>query len=46
MGWEWITGAVIVGIVYLLCKPGSSAGVAIANIEAALAQIIRKATGQ
>jgi hypothetical protein len=46
MVWDWITGAVIVGIVYLLCKPGSSAGVAIANIETALAQVIKKSTGQ
>lgn len=46
MAWDWITGAVIVAIVYLLCKPGSTAGIAIANIEAALAQVIKKASGQ
>jgi hypothetical protein len=45
MVWEWLTGAVIVAIVYVLVKPGSSAGTAIANIEAALAAVIQKASG-
>jgi hypothetical protein len=45
MVWEWMAGAAIVGIVYMLCKPGSSAGTAIANIEAALASVIAKASG-
>jgi hypothetical protein len=45
MVWEWLTGAVIVAIVYVLVKPGSQAGAAITDIEEALAKVIQKATG-
>lgn len=45
MIWEWMTGAVIVAIVFSLVRPGSAATTAITNIENSLAAILGKATG-
>lgn len=40
-----VTGVIIVAIIFLLVRPGSPAGSAVKDVSAALASLVKTATG-
>lgn len=41
----FVTGAIIVAIVFLLVRPGSPAGTAVKDVSSALAGLVKTTTG-